>query len=180
LDQQAEAATVLVGSALDRAKTYIADLPSECRQELAARYVELCRCTNRPLPANLLLCVDPAAKIQVHLQRADGKGTMLQVESAPGSPIRDLFSLASVPGYMSVNFMGQRLDQSKSLADYQVEGGNVLTLVGVPTGCTVEAWPEKRSSPAAAESEQINDEPGTLHTLWWYLWRVCICRTLHG
>jgi len=61
--------------------------------------------------------------------------------------------------------MGQRLDQSKSLADYQVEGGNVLTLVGVPTGCTVEAWPEKTSSPAAAESEQINDEPGTLYTL---------------
>jgi len=163
LDQQTEAAAVLVGAALDRAKTYISDLPSERRQELAARYVELCRCTNRPLPANLLLCVDPAARIQVHLQRADGKATMLQVESSPGSLIRDLVSLASVPGSMSVNFMGQRLDQSKSLADYQVEGGNVLTLVGVPIGCTMQARPEKISSSAAAERERIYGEPGTLY-----------------
>jgi len=163
LDQQAEASAVLVGTALDRAKTYISGLPSEHQQELAAQYVELCRRVNRPLPANLLLHVDPAAKIPVHLQRADGKSGLLKVESAPGSSLRDLISQVSALASMSVNFMGQRLDQLKSLADYQVEGDNVLTLVAVPVACTEPTRPESGMASAAAERDRVYGEKGTLY-----------------
>merc|ERR1712110_430862 len=64
---------------------------------------------------------------------------------------------------MSLNFMGRRLDLSRSLADYQVEGGNVLTLVATPQSCTVPSGAESGQTSAAAERMRVHGEQGTLY-----------------
>jgi hypothetical protein len=162
--QEAIEQRTLVETALDRAKTYLSSLPSECQPELAKPYVELCRRINRPVPANLVVHVEPASKIPVFLQRADGKAPLVKVESSAGAPIRDAISTAfSKLTSMTINFMGRRLDQSKSLADYQVEGDNVLTLVAIPQTCAGAPQIRSATGPASAEKARVYGEQGTLY-----------------
>merc|ERR1711972_34014 len=155
----------LVDTALGRAKTYISSLPSESQPEFAKSYVDLCHRINRPVPANLVLHVDPASKIPVFLHRADGKAALVKVESSAGAPIRDLISTAfSKLTSMTINFMGRRLDQSKSLADYQLEGDNVLTLVATPQSCAGAPQTGSTQGPASAEKARVYGERGTLYS----------------
>jgi len=101
----------------------------------------------------------------VHLQRADGKAfsygeKVLRMQLTPGAPLKHVISQAdSNLSSMSINFMGRRLDTSKSLADYQVEGDSVLTLVAMPQSVTVR--PIVRET--KGDKERVYGKSGTLY-----------------
>jgi hemoglobin len=171
--------TTLAHTALDRAKTYISDLPTERRQDMAARYLELCMAARRPIPTDLLLQVNPSAKLQISLRKADGTGGMISLDVQPSATLREVLNSAvgSASQAFTLNLMGKRLDLSRRLADYCIEGGSVLILVGVPESSALhpsahtdklQAW----DAPGTPDHDRIYGVSGTLYGRCGGVWGV--------